>query len=283
MQRIAIDILGPLPITSRGNKYALVVTDYFSKWPEVFAIPNQEASTVADILVESIVSRFGVPQELHTDQGRNFESALIAGICKRLGIHKTRTTPYRPQSDGQTERFNRTLTDALSKICSKQEEWDLFVPLVCMYYRAINHSSTGVSPALLMLGRQIRLPIDVAFPNTEIKIPNTYPEYVQELEKKLRVASEYARQHMRLSWEAMSSYAPVSRVVKPLDIGKQVFLFNPAHKKGISPKLTKFWRGPYDILECISPYLYRIKVGGRNGTQVVHRTHLFQATTNEKP
>jgi hypothetical protein len=276
MQRIAIDILGPLPLTQRGNKYALVITDYFTKWPEVFPIPNQEAATVADILVNSVITRFGIPQELHSDQGRNFESHLIACLCERLGIHKTRTTPYRPQSDGQTERFNRTLTDSLAKICSKQEDWDMFVPLVCMYYRAMTHCSTGVSPALLMLGRQIRLPIDVVFPNSEIPVANNYPEYVQNLEHRLKIASEYARQHLRISWDSMSSNTPVSRVIKPLDLNKPVYLFNPALKKGVSPKLAKLWRGPYDILECLTPYLYRLRTGGRRGTQVVHRSHLFQ-------
>ena len=96
MERIAIDILGPLPVTDKGNKYVLVAIDYFTKWPEVYAIPDQEATTVARVLVEGMFCRFGTPMELHSDQGRNFESAVFAEVCRLFGIHKTRTTPGYP-------------------------------------------------------------------------------------------------------------------------------------------------------------------------------------------
>jgi len=104
MERIAIDVLGPLPVTEAGNKYILIVADYFTKWVEAFPMANQEACTVAEILVREVVCRFGVPVLIHSDQGRNFESVLFAEMCRLLGIKKTRTTPYHPQSDGMVER-----------------------------------------------------------------------------------------------------------------------------------------------------------------------------------
>ena len=119
MERIAVDVLGPLPITEAGNKYLLVIMDYFSKWPEVHPMPNHEASTVAEILVKEVVSRFGVPVTIHSDQGRNFESSLIAEMCLLLGAEKTRTTPLHPESDGMVERFNRTLEAQLSMFVDK--------------------------------------------------------------------------------------------------------------------------------------------------------------------
>ena len=72
-ERIAIDIAGPFPTTNDGNKYILVAMDYFSKWPEAYGIPNQEATTVAQVLVDNLFTRFGIPLELHSDQGRNFQ------------------------------------------------------------------------------------------------------------------------------------------------------------------------------------------------------------------
>ena len=98
MECIAIDVLGPLPITETGNKYILIVTDYFMKWVEAYPMPNQEATTVAELLVKQFICRFGVPLLIHSDQGRNFESELFAEMCRLLGIKKTRTTPYHPQS-----------------------------------------------------------------------------------------------------------------------------------------------------------------------------------------
>lgn len=93
MERLAMDILGPLPLTPCGNRYVLVVTDYFTKWMESYAIPNQEAATVAEKLVSQFVCRFGVPRELHSDQGTNFEFKVMAEVCKLLDIEKTRTSP----------------------------------------------------------------------------------------------------------------------------------------------------------------------------------------------
>ena len=88
-----MDILGPLPLTPCGNRYVLVVTDYFTKWTESCAIPNQEAATVAEKLVSEFVYRFGVPRELHSDQRTNFESKVMAEVCKLLDIEKTRKSP----------------------------------------------------------------------------------------------------------------------------------------------------------------------------------------------
>ena len=78
MERIAIDVLGPLPLTELGNKYVVVIADYFTKWVEALPIPDQEARTIADVLVKEVICRFGVPQLIHSDQGRNFESVLFA-------------------------------------------------------------------------------------------------------------------------------------------------------------------------------------------------------------
>ena len=88
--------------------------DYFSKWPEAYALPNQEATTVAEVLVKELVCHFGVPLYIHSDQGRNFESAVFGEMCNLLGVTKTRTTPLHPQSDGMVERFSRTLEAQLS-------------------------------------------------------------------------------------------------------------------------------------------------------------------------
>ncbi|PNF15527.1 hypothetical protein B7P43_G16595 [Cryptotermes secundus] len=108
-ERIAIDIAGPFPRSDQGNRYLLIAMDYFTKWPEVYAIPNQEASTIAEVLVANFFCRFGIPRELHSDQGRNFESQLLQEVLQRLGVSKTHTTPFHPQSDGMVERYAKTI------------------------------------------------------------------------------------------------------------------------------------------------------------------------------
>ena len=112
-ERIAIDVMGELPETVNGNKYILVLSDYFTKWTQAFAIKDQTASTVADVLLTHCFNFFGMPRWIHSDQGRNFESELFKELCKLLDIRKTRTTPYHPQSEG-VERFVNRCSRCLS-------------------------------------------------------------------------------------------------------------------------------------------------------------------------
>jgi len=112
-QIIAVDLMGPLSESENKNLYIMVVHDYYTRWMEVKPIPNQEATTVTEKLVDEIFLRFSIPAQLCTDQGRQFESQLMTEVCKLLCIHKTRTTPYHPQCDGLVERFNHTMLNML--------------------------------------------------------------------------------------------------------------------------------------------------------------------------
>ena len=117
LERIGIDIVGPCPITENGNEFIIVVCDYFTKWVEAYAVPDHTALTVADKLCTEFIARFGTPTQIHSDQGREFESQLFQALCENLEIDKTRTTPYRPNSDGLAERFNKTLQQMLKVFC----------------------------------------------------------------------------------------------------------------------------------------------------------------------
>ena len=88
MSVIAVDILGPLPETSNSNLYIIVCGCYFTKWKEAFAVPNHTAAVVADKLVQEVFLRFGFPVQIHSDQGREFESDLFRSICDLLGLEK---------------------------------------------------------------------------------------------------------------------------------------------------------------------------------------------------
>lgn len=111
-QILAIDYTMLEP-TRKGWGNVLVLTDVFSKYTLAIPTRDQRASTVAQVLVTEWFSRFGAPVRIHSDQGRNFESALIRQLCGLYGIERSRTTPYHPAGNGQCERFNRTLHDLL--------------------------------------------------------------------------------------------------------------------------------------------------------------------------
>ena len=164
LQLVAVDIVGPLTPSKSENTYILVASDYFTRWVEAYAIPNQEAVTVANKLVDEFFCRFSVPEQLHSDQGRQFEANVMQEVCRLLQIDKTRTTPYHPQSDGLVERFNRTM---LAMLASTVEEdpsnWEQHLRKVCMAYNTSVHPSTGYAPFYLMFGRLARLPVDIMY------------------------------------------------------------------------------------------------------------------------
>uniref|UniRef100_A0A3P8TEZ0 Gypsy retrotransposon integrase-like protein 1 n=1 Tax=Amphiprion percula TaxID=161767 RepID=A0A3P8TEZ0_AMPPE len=171
MERIAVDLMGPLNETERHNRYILVVQDYFSKWVEAYPVPDIQAATVAEKIASEWVCRYGAPYSLHSDQGTNFESTVFQGMCELLGIEKTRTTPFHPQSDGQVERFNATLQKTLATTAERCHwDWDLMIPYAVMAYRATKHSSTDLTPNMMLFGREITEPVDLVTglpPNSE--------------------------------------------------------------------------------------------------------------------
>ena len=139
------DVARPYPITSTGNQYYLMVACYFSKWLECFPIPDQKGTTVARKLVYEIVARYGASRELHSDQGTNFGSKVVLEVCRLFWIHKIRTTPYHPRSDGFIERSFRTLGRCLKAACREtKQEWDELVPLICKQRRCIKNMTTTV-------------------------------------------------------------------------------------------------------------------------------------------
>ncbi len=273
MERVAIDILA-LPVeTDNGNNCVVVITDYFSKWTEAIALPDHQAMTVADVLVTEVFLRFGVPRIIHSDQGREFESDLFKGICALLEVQKTRTTPYRPQSDGQVERFNRTLIAMLSKLCSEnQKDWDDHLPYVMCAYRATVHESTGCSPNLVMLGREVSLPIDLMYPRPKdgpFRCPIEYVEWVRDA---MCEGFEHVRLNLGRAAERQKRYYDRRAVTQTYSPGEWVLrLYPPGTSRS---KLNYHYIGPYLVIRKTGEVTYEIQLSPQAPTVVVHVDHL---------
>ncbi|GBM74824.1 Transposon Ty3-I Gag-Pol polyprotein [Araneus ventricosus] len=279
-ERMALDILGPLPVTAKGNRYVLVLMDYFTKWPEAIPIPDQEASTVAEELVRAWISRYGVPMILHSDQGTNFNSALFTELCKLLGILKTRTTALHPESDGMVERFNRTILNHLSLFVSKnQTDWDTHLPLFLLAYRSADHEATGCTPADMLFGRTLRLPCDILFgrPSDTPSSPN---EYLNNLEARLESVHAFARERIKLASERMKTRYDSGATGHHFKEGDQVWMYNPKRRRGLSPKLQQNWEGPYTIVKKLNDVIYRVQRSPNAKPKVIHINRLtpYRAT-----
>uniref|UniRef100_A0A3Q3EYJ1 Integrase catalytic domain-containing protein n=1 Tax=Labrus bergylta TaxID=56723 RepID=A0A3Q3EYJ1_9LABR len=153
-----VDFVGPLPRTASGNAYLLVFVDYFSKWIEVCAVREATAQVAASKFVSEVFSRHGAPTYLISDRGTPFVSRLFEHVVSTLGTVHRLTTAYHPQTNA-TERVNRTLKTAIrAYVGDKHTSWDKFLPQICFALRTAPHESTGLSPSMMLYGRDILYP-----------------------------------------------------------------------------------------------------------------------------
>ena len=268
-----MDITGPHPRSRNGNEYILTVVDLFSKWAEAFPIRHHTAPIVAKKLVDNIFVRFGVPMRLLSDQGPEFESTLMAELCRLLAIEKIRSSPYKPSTNGVCERFHRTLNSMIAKvICESQRDWDEHVPNVMSAYRATVHESTSFTPNYLVFGRENRMPIDVVLASDSDPKPNlaSESEYAAELVDRLRTAHQQARECLKRSAETRKRSYDLK--VKPVEfeVGQWVYYLYQRRFKGRSPKWTSAYTGPYRIVHKIPPCNVVLAKSKRSNRFVVH-------------
>ncbi|GFY31201.1 retrovirus-related Pol polyprotein from transposon 412 [Trichonephila clavipes] len=273
-ERIAFDILGPLPRSSDGNNNILVVMDYFTKWPEAYPIPDQEASAVADVLVQHWISQFGVPLQLHSDQGKNFDSAVCKKLCEILTIDKTRTTALHPQSDGMAERFNRTIVNSLSLlVSSNQQNWDKKLPFSLLAYRSAVHETTSYFPSQMLFGRDLRLPADLLFSRPP-DAPLAPEEYIEKLQARMEEMHHLARERIGMASKTMKTRYDARATGHDFYEGDKVWLWNPKRRKGLSPKPQTNWEGPYTVLKRLNDVVVRIQKSPHSKPKVIHYNKL---------
>ena len=274
MERVHIDILGPLPQSRNGNKYILMMVDQFTKWVECAPVPVQSAEVVAKAAVDGFFSRFGSPLQLHSDQGRNFESNLFKEVCDLLEITKTRTTPYRPCSNGQVERYNRTLLQLIRcYIRGNPLTWDEHLPLLLQAINSTVNRQTGYTPNKMMLGREIIQPVEVMLGTAEYNQDAQEPHtFVQKMQKLLPQIHHLARQTLQSSQIRQKRDYDLKLYQTSYVVGDLVYKLDSATKVGQSSKLKSPWKGPYLVTEVLSSTLLRIK--DRKRDSVVHHDRL---------
>ena len=259
LERVHLDFLGPLPKTERGNEHVLMIVDQFTKWVECIPLPSQTAEMTAQAVVNEFFSRFGFAFQVMSDQGRNFESKLFSALCEAMQIHKTRTTPYRPSSNGQVERFNRTLMDAVRCfVDGHQKNWDLHLAQIAGALRSAVNRTTGYTPNMMMLGREVNQPVDLIFPSKPTEV--SADRYVAELQTSMRKAHEVARKHIKTSQERMKRDYDLKTYTRVYEVSDLVYILDTATIKGQCKKLGPPWKGPGIIITKFTPYLYRVKL-----------------------
>ena len=274
-ERVAMDIVDHLQISKRGNVCVLTITDHFTKYVKTVALPNQRAVTVAGAFFAEWVAPFGAPHSLHTDQGTNFTSDLIAEICELLNIYKTQTTPYHPAGNGQAERYNRTMMDLIHyEVRNNARNWDNALPIACMAYNSTVHTATGFEPNLLWLGRNVYLPMDRMMPLDPDIHPIPVHQYARQLVEDIRNNFAVARVRLNRAATAMKKYYDRTAHLYEYRVGDVVKLRVFRREKGIS-KFAERFTGPYYVLDVLSDIRFRIAKDASSKPRVVHHDHIL--------
>ncbi|KAL7298553.1 hypothetical protein TKK_0008328 [Trichogramma kaykai] len=239
--KVALDIVGPLPATSEGNIYILTMQDQLSKFCIGVPLPDATATTIADAMVKRLICTFGTPKVILTDQGRNFLSKLLQRVAKRFRIKQVRTTAFHAQSNGSLERSHHALAEFLKQYTNQESDWDQWIELATLNYNSSVQESTKHTPFEVVFGRLARLPSSRPLP------------YDNLLESKHRNKKYYDR-----------NLNPVT-----FKVGDHVFM----KKEPKAHKLDDNNVGPFLILRVFDNYNVEIQTG-KNSTKIVHSNRL---------
>ena len=273
-ERISIDLTGPHPRSNKGHNYILTVMCHFSKWGEAYPLRNKEALTVARVLVDQFFTKYaGLGLSILSDQGKEFCNTLLNEICRMFEVDRLRTSTYRASTNGCVKRWHRTLNSMIGKVVAdNQRDWDEHLPFLLCAYRSARHESTGFTPNMLILGRELMAPIDlVCGPPASTKETYTSAfEFVKKRKEIMENAFQLVRRHLKTTTDRNKHYYDMR--VKPniYEIGDFVWYYYPRRYLKRSPKWQKFYTGPYLVIKILGPNSYLIQKSARATAMVVH-------------
>lgn len=256
-QRVGIDLIGPLHASASGNRWILVASDHLTRYAETCALPNATADHIAHFFLTNILLRHGAPQTLLSDRGRVFLSTLVQELLQACNVIHRTTPAYHPQTNGLTEKLNRTLVDMLAMYTDlHQTNWDKVLPFITFAYNTSTHTTTGFSPFFLLFGREASCTLDTVLPYrsdfTEHQSVSDMASYAEECRQLARLQTTRAQADQKRRYD--NHHRDIS-----FETGDLVWLSVPQRHIGLSQKLLDKYLGPYRILDRTSPVNYIVE------------------------
>ena len=280
--RVAIDLIGPLPKSTKGNRFALVAVDMATKYPDAVPLKNIDTASVAEALLD-IFSRVGLPRELLHDQGSQFMSSVMKRFNCLLQIKGINTTPYHPSCNGTCENFNKTLKSMIKKICEDEPQiWDKYLQPLLFAYREVPQASTGFSPFELTLGYNVRGPLFLLKEKfldefaDEDQIPIT--EYVMNMRNRIKDFLKQSNINEEGSKSKQKYYYDRNTRKRNYKMGDKVLLLLPTS----SNKLIAEWKGPYEIVRRLNKVDYVVRIYDKERVYHINMLKPFYERQNLK-
>jgi hypothetical protein len=253
-QLVSMDFHGPItPTSQRGNKYIISLTDVLSKFVVTKAVRDNTAQTAVRFLKEDIITKFGTPRCILTDNGTHFTSSLMNELIKQIGATHLYSTPYHPQTNGQVERYNATMDAKIAALSNlRKTDWDDQLAFVTFNYNASIHSSTKQIPFEMMYGRTPILPFDHQDDNVTLSYD---PEHTKKLNGYLTSLNEQAKSTIIKNQERYKERYDTNRSDPIYKIGDLVLVktLNIRHKFDIR------YEGPFKIIQQLTPKTFIVQ------------------------
>jgi len=260
-----MDILGPFPRASGSRRFLLVATDYFTKWTEAVALVNIADSNVKTFLWENIVTRFGIPKILVSDNGPQFKSKKILDFCQKLGIRQSFSSVAHPETNGQAESSNKVILEGLKKrLEDSKGKWADELPSVLWAFRTTPRRSTGETPFSLTYGTEAIIPLEVSFPTlktTQVEAGNNDEALEEALdftqERREAALIHLAQYQQTLANSRLKQVSPREFQVGDMVLRKNLgTMVDPTHGK-----LAANWEGPYLVIGKTETGAYFLRDG----------------------
>ena len=253
-EKIGIDKMGPFPTSINGNKHIMVCTDYCTKYVIAAPVKNGTAEETAKFLMDKVFLNFGTPKEIITDRGKEFNNSLIDEVLKLFSIEHKKTSAFHPRTNGQTERFNKTLATMISHyVNGSHTDWDKYIGYLIFAFNTSVHETTGYTPFYLTHSYEADLPIDRSLGITNNPLGGNF-----SIEKVIS-ARKRAKETIETNQEKSKILYDQKRRQDNFKKGELVYVKYPNRKHGKSEKLLNQYRGPLEIVRQTAPNNYEIK------------------------
>ncbi|CAL8175330.1 unnamed protein product [Prunus armeniaca] len=258
-----LDLIGPMPEGKGQVKYAAVAVDYFTKWAEAEALATITAARIETFVWQNIVCRFGIPNAIVTDNGRQFDNAKFRQFCSNLKIKLCFASPAHPQSNGQVEAVNKIIKKTLkTKLDQAKGCWPELLPEVLWAYRTTFRTSTGETPFSLSFGTEAVAPVEIGQPtyrtstyeaeaNNEQLALNL--DFIDELRDQSNMRNVAYKQ--RIAKYYNSRVKPRAFITGDW-VMRKVSLATKNPNEGT---LGLTWEGPYEITKVCRPGTYQLR------------------------
>ncbi|GFT71170.1 hypothetical protein TNCV_3001761 [Trichonephila clavipes] len=272
--KINIDAVGPLPVSTKQNRYLITSICVASKYPEAIPVESITSSpNVIDALL-SIFFRIGFPHEIQSDLGTSFTSELTTTFFNTFGIKVTRSSVSHPQSNA-VERVHRTIKRVIKALCVESgEDWEGVLPLALFSLRTVAHESTGFSPTKLVMGKNLRTPQTLVYEEwmEEGNTSQSVVEYILQLNNRLKRCQDIAITRMKECQLKRKAWCDRDAVERKF-VERHLVMVLATSKQN---KLEVNWIGPGKVLSRISDTNYVIDPPGRRDRSTIYHVNLLK-------